>query len=93
MCDGWINVLGALPGIERTVMLATCHEHEPLAETVADLLEQTDPRIVVRVDATFPQVMRSLSVAAPHNHLVGDGDPIAGSPEPLGTEWPTPPHR
>ena len=72
------SVFGALHGIERTVILATCWGQEAMVGPVTQSFAATDPRISVRTDVATTEVMRALSVAttllyAPSStHAVGN---------------------
>lgn len=73
-----VDIFGGLPGVERSILLATCHGHEAMPPEIAALLEEVDPRIQTRIDVANHEVLRLLSVASTMlylpslNHVVGN---------------------
>lgn len=81
-----VSILDGLGGIERTVILGTCHGSEELAPSVVADIERTDPRIRVSRDLRNAEVIRALTFSSSCLHLGSTSHPI-GNPRSVIEAW------
>ena len=80
------TVLGSLPGIERSAVVATCHGSEDLPRKVVETIREIDPRILVHVDMALSEVYRLLSVSSALFYISASAHPV-GNPRAVIEAW------
>ena len=80
------SILQGLDGVERSVILGTCHGHEDLVPNVVADLESTDPRIRVVCDIHHEDVIRALTFSASCLHIASSNHRM-GIPRSVIEAW------